>query len=271
MKNLFSSILLISLIFSCKDDKKEPITTINTKTISIPESVKAVIDAAKKDSTNTDLQLQVVTALDSLGLYKEALLKIDKLITNDSLNNTFWLKRGLICKQIGDTAAAIKAFRYSAKIYPTPTALMELANLYAETKNIAALNISKQLMQMNPGGDYNAQAYLLAGIYYAKIGEKLNALKLFDKSISEDFHLSEAYLEKGYLLYEETKYKEALQNFIQLSQINQSYADAYYWIGKCSEALNDRQKAIDSYQKSLQLDSSIKEATIAIERLKKTK
>jgi len=50
--------------------------------------------------------------------------------------------------------------------------MMELANLYAETKNPLSLSICRQLLEMNPGGDYNPQAYLLAGIYYAKIGDK---------------------------------------------------------------------------------------------------
>lgn len=271
MKRCVCYILSVALLFACKDEKKEAVVTIDSKTVAIPEAVKIIIEAANKDSNNINLQLQVISSLDSLGLHKEALSKIDKLITKDSLNNTFWMKRGLICKQTGDTAAAIKAFRYSARIYPTPNALMELANLYAETKNPIALNISKQLMEMNPGGDYNAQAYLLAGIYYAKIGDKANALNLFNKSITEDLHLNEAYLEKGYLLYEDKKYNEALQNFNQLTQIDQSFADAYYWVAKCSEALNDKQRAIEFYEKSLHLDSSIKEATIAIERLKKTK
>jgi tetratricopeptide (TPR) repeat protein len=270
MNRILFSLLFIAALIGCKDAKKESIVTNDATMIVIPENVKAIIEAAKKDSNNTDLQLQVITSLDSLGLHKQALNKIDKLITTDSLNNTFWLKRGLICKQTGDTVAAIRAFRYSAKIYPIPTALMELANLYAETKNPAALNISKQLMEMNPGGDYNAQSYLLMGIYYAKIGDKVNALNFFNKSISEDFHLNEAYLEKGYLLYEDKKYAEALKNFSQLIQIDQSFADGYYWVAKCNEALNDKQKAIVAYEKSLQLDSSIKEATIAIERLKKT-
>jgi tetratricopeptide (TPR) repeat protein len=215
------------------------------------------------------LKLKIVTSLDSLGFHKEALSKLDELITKDSLNNDFWLQRGIICKQTGDTAAAIKAFKYSAKIYPTPTSMMELANLYAETKNPLTISISKQLLKMNPGGDYNAQAYLLVGIYYAKVGDKNNALTFYNKSIAEDFHFSEAYLEKGYLLYNDKKYTDALKNFIQLTQVNQTLADGYYWQAKCLEALNDKANSIKMYQKTIQLDTTIKEATIAIERLSK--
>jgi len=263
-------IVLVAFVFtSCKDEKPQETVIANQKVVEIPDAIQAMIDAAKKDSGNTDLKLKIVTSLDSLGFHKEALAKLDELITKDSLNNDFWLQRGLICKQTGDTLAAIKAFKYAAKIYSTPTSMMELANLYAETKNPLALSISKQLLEMNPGGDYNAQAYLLVGIYYAKIGDKTNALTFYNKSITEDFHFSEAYLEKGYLLYNDKKYADALKNFTQLTQVNQTLADGYYWQAKCLEALNDKANSIKMYQKTVQLDTTIKEAAKAIERLSK--
>ena len=93
------------------------------------------MENAAKDSGNIALKINLIDALDSLGFRKEALHEIDKLITTDSLNNTFWLKRGQICKVLEDTPSAIRSFHFAAKIYPTPLALMELANLYAETKN----------------------------------------------------------------------------------------------------------------------------------------
>jgi len=269
MNKFLLTILFAIAFFSCKEEKEKDTVAADKKIVEIPNFIKEMIATAKKDSINTDLKLKIVTSLDSLGFYKEALSRLDELITKDSLNNVFWLERGLICKQSGDTLAAIKSFKYAAKIYPTPSSLMELANLYAETKNPLTLSISKQLLEMNPGGDYNAQAYLLVGIYYAKIGDKTNALTFYNKSIAEDFHFSEAYLEKGYLLYNDKKYADALKNFTQLTQVNQTFADGYYWQAKCLEALNDRANSKIMYQKTIQLDTNIIEAAKAIERLSK--
>lgn len=258
------------LFVACKEEKKDHQLSVEKVQQAIPDNVKQLISLAPKDTANKELQLQIVASLDSFGLHNEALIKLDKLIITDSFNNSYWLKRGQICKVIGDTTAAIKAFRYAAKVYPTPISLMELANLYAEAKNPLTLSICKQLVEMNPSGDYNAQAYLLVGIYYTNIGNKIQALEFYNKSIAQDFHFTDAYMEKGYFLYNEKKYAEALKNFQQLSQLNQTFADGYYWQGKCYEALTDKINAVKFYEKCVQLDTSIKEATAAITRLKTT-
>ncbi len=270
---MYKFLFLCCIFFiACKDEKKTPnfppdlrVTKVQEE---IPDNIKQLILLSSKDTANKELQFQVVISLDSFGLHNEALYKLDKLIVSDSFNNSFWLKRGQICKVIGDTTAAIKAFRYAAKVYPTPIALMELANLYAEAKNPLTLSICRQLVEMNPTGDYDAQANLLVGIYYNNIGDKAKALEFYNKSIAQDFHFTDAYMEKGYLLYTEKKYAEALKNFQQLSQLNQTFAYGYYWQGKCYEALTDKVNATKFYERSIQLDTSIKEANTAITRLK---
>jgi len=269
MKKSLLFILTIVLLFSCKDEKKENNITTEKKTIEIPAPIKTLMDAAKKDSNNLELNLQIVTSLDSLGLYKDALINLDKFIKKDSFNNTLWLKRGQICKEAQDTVAAIKAFTYAARIYPTPQTLMELANLYAETRNPLTISICEQLMKMNPSKEYDAQAYFFVGVYYSKTGDKINALNCFNKSISQDFHFSDAYIEKGYLLYNDKRYQDALVVFVQLSKVNQMLSDGYYWQAKCNEALNKKEAAIALYEKALLLDPNLTEAKDAIEKLKK--
>ncbi len=269
MKKSVLFIFIITSFFSCKNEKKDNTTTTPTQHIAIPENITKLMELAKKDSANSDLQLKIVTSLDSIGLHKEALTKVDRLINSDSLNNTLWLKRGQICKQLEDTAAAIKAFKYAARIYPTPPALMELANLYAETKNPLTISVCNQLVKMNPGGNYNAQANFFAGIYFSKIGDNKNAIAAFDQSIGENIHFTEAYIEKGYIFFNAKKYPEALKVFEQLTKVNQTSADGYYWQAKCNEAMNHGALAVSLYQKALEFDPEIKEATAAIERLKK--
>jgi tetratricopeptide (TPR) repeat protein len=268
MKKILRLVVVAGLLYSCKDEKKQPKMLQKNNAIEIPQAVKTLMDAVNKDSNNIELQMQLITSLDSTGLYKQALNYIDKLITTDSLNNSFWLKRGQICKQAEDTAAAIKSFKYAAKIYPTPIAMMELANLYAETKNIATLSICDQLMKMNPGGNYNAQAYFFLGVYFSKIGDKKTAFNNFNKSIAQDFHFVDAYLEKGYLFYSDKNFNEALKTFQQLTAINQTNADGYYWQAKCNEAMHNKNESINLYEKALLLNPNIQEAKDALIRLK---
>lgn len=269
MKRFVFYLFFLISFSSCKQNDKKLDSTTKHPHIEIPSELKKLIENSAIDSNNIELKLKIISSLDSLGLHKEALINIDKLITTDSLNNSFWLKRGQICKQFEDTVAAIKAFRYAVRIYPTPIALMELANMYAETKNPLTIAICNQLVKMNPDGTYNGYANFLTGIYYSKIGDKKNAITAFDNSIKDDIYFSDAYIEKGYILYNDKKYNEALKVFEQLTSINQTSANGYYWQAKCNQIINKKEEAIRLYEKALILDPNIIEAKQALDKLKK--
>lgn len=256
------------MLFACNDDvakDKKPSTNISNS--KLPEAATKIIAEATAKNATKAAQLNAVNSLDSMGLFKEAIGCLDNLIHTDSLNYDYWLRRGQLCKYALDTPAALKAFKYAAKIYPTPLALMELANLFAETKNPLAVSISDQLIKMNPSGIYNAQAYLYTGIYYSRTGSNKKAFDFFEKCLAENNHLEDAYIERGYLLFELKRYEEALQNFVLLNKVTPTSADGYYWQAKCNAALGKKDLAIELYNKSLQLDPTIKEATEALKQL----
>jgi tetratricopeptide (TPR) repeat protein len=104
-------------------------------------------------------------------------------------------------------------------------------------------------------------------VYYARKGDEQKAVNAFNACISNDFNYMEAYMEKGFLYYEDKKISDALKVFQTAATVKNTYADSYYWMAKCYEALNNKTEAINSYQRSLSLDPGIKEATAALQRL----
>ena len=181
MRQFVFLIFIISIISSCKDENSsKKINESSSVKNELPEAIKDFIIKAEKDSSNMEIQLKTVNILDSLGFKKDALIKLDQLISKDSLNNEYWLKRGQLCKYLEDTVAAIKAFRFAARVYPTPISLMELANLYAETKNIKTISIANQLMKIYPDGKFNAEANFFIAVYYSKMNDAANAIKVFN-------------------------------------------------------------------------------------------
>lgn len=258
-------------IFSCKDEKKAnpQSTENNVAKTTIPEDIAALINQSAKDSENTELKLKIVNSLDSVALYDDAIKYLDKLIVKDSLNQNYWFMRGKLSNKVKDTAAAIKYFNYAAKIYPTPQTLLELADVLALTKNAKALLVCDDVMKMNPGGDYNDKACFFKGVYYARIGDNKNANLFLDKCIGQNYHFAEAYLEKGFLCYDEKNYVGALKIFQQLTNVNPANADGYYWQAKCKQAVNKNTEAIQLYKKAFQLDATFVEAQAAVEQLEK--
>lgn len=267
MKCKITSLLVITVVIllSCHTDKD---TGIDKKT----KENNAILQHLNKEIANNrdsaGLRLLLVNVLDSLGNYKEAASQLDSLIGKDSLNYGLWYRKGRLLETSGDTMNAIQSFAKAIKIYPSPDGQLSLANLLAELKNEKALQLCQQVQDLRMGRDYSAHCNFIAGVYYARTGHKDKALKLFDACIIDNFGYMEAYQEKGFLYYDDKQFNEALKIFQMAANINNTYADAYYWQAKCYEALGNKEAAIKNYEVSIALDKSLKEADAALKRLK---
>jgi tetratricopeptide (TPR) repeat protein len=120
---------------------------------------------------------------------------------------------------------------------------------------------------MGMGRETDASCNFIAGVYYARTGDKKQALESFDKAIANNYTLMEAHMEKGFVYYEDKKYPDAQKVFEKAITVNNMYADAYYWIAKCNEAMGNKEEAVTNYKRSLGLDKQLKEAAEAIKRL----
>lgn len=269
-KVVFLFVAICSFVLkSCNSTTEKNNSNLNgeTNTLELKQAQQDLINESKKRFNTPEERLEYIRKLDSANLHKLAIEQIDLLIIQDSANQDYWLIKGRqLCKNF-DSVAAIKSFVTATKIYPSPIAMLELANIFAETKNINTIKVCEDLKKMNPDGKQDAAANYFIGKYYSNINNLKKAYLYLDSSINQDFHLTDAFIEKGYLLFSENKIKDALKVFELLNTLNTKNADGYYWQAKCHKALNNKQKAVEFYKKSLQLDNSITEARQAIKEL----
>lgn len=263
MKILITILIISVFICSCaQPDKNEP---------AADTSQMQVTDQLKKEIQNfpdsAGLRMRLINTFDSLGMYKEAISQTDSLIKRDSLNNGLWFTKAQLQEDKKDTAAAIQSYTRAVNIYPSAEAQLHLANLFAETKNPRALLISQSVHKLGMGRETDADCNFITGVYYARTGDKKQALEYFDKSINDNYTLMEAYMEKGFIYYDSKDYNGALKVFDKAITVNNTYADAYYWRAKCNEALGNKADALLDYQRSLGFDKELKEARDAIKRL----
>lgn len=239
----------------------------NQKKSDLPAYTQYLLQQVEKNSDSVGLRLQLIYSLDSAGLYTLALQQMDSLITKDSLNYALWFNKGHLQENAKDTAGAILSYKRAIRVYAAPEALLSLANLYAETKNDTALSLCKAVELTTPDRKYTADCKFITGVYYSRINKTDSALYYFDNCINNSYTYIVAYLEKGFIYYDSKNYKEALNIFKLAAEVNNTYADAYYWQAKCYEAMGDKTNAIAYYKKSLVLDKNLKEAQEAINRL----
>jgi tetratricopeptide (TPR) repeat protein len=142
----------------------------------------------------------------------------------------------------------------------------ELAYKYAETKNAKVLRLCDSLIQKDSLKTH-AEPYYYKGIYYSNTGNKTAAFNQFNEAILHDYYYLNAYIEKGRLFFDQKKYEEALKVFQLANTISATFPDAYFWMGRCQEAMGQKEEAKLNYQRAFGLDDSFIEAKEAANRL----
>ena len=112
-----------------------------------------------------------------------------------------------------------------------------------------------------------AEPYYFKGVYYSNINDRVSALNYFNKAIDADYTFLDAYMDKGRVLFNEEKYNDAVKDLQLALKVSPTYADAYYWLGKCQEVLGQKQDAKLNYQRAYGLDKTLTEAKDAADKL----
>ncbi|MGB3007887.1 MAG: tetratricopeptide repeat protein [Chitinophagaceae bacterium] len=143
-----------------------------------------------------------------------------------------------------------------------------LALKYAETKNPKVISLCESLIRAD-SLEIHPEPYYYKGIYFSMINDKARAISFFDDAVKHDYNFLEGYIEKGGVLFEMKKYREALKVFKLAQTISPKFADAYYWIAKCQEAMGQNEEAKINYERAYQLDKNFTEAKEAAEKITK--
>lgn len=256
------------------------LSACNNSGSTIKEDIK--LTTQKISSATADSLRQLIAANPDSAIYRQQLIQqleeenqLDEAIKqNDTLlkliGNTpvIWLNRASLLEAKNDTANAIIAYENAIALQnPYPEAQIRLAKLYAETKNLKALQMVDFMMRNQQAFGYEQDLIMIRGIYYRNIKDYNKALASFDQCINDKYTFMEAYIEKGSLLYDLKKYKESLAVFEKATTVNNIFADGYYWMAKNQEALNDVKEATDNYKRALALDQGFEEAREALKRL----
>lgn len=269
MKNFLLFSTLIPLLISCNNNTV--VTEQQTKD-SVQQLLRTMRDSINNNPNDTLLKFEYIVAMQDAGRYREAINFLDtmNLQWGDSSSARIYFnslyKRAELLAQAGDTITAIKTLEFFVIPGELTEAGLQLANLYAETKNPKALAICDSMIKndeskRDPNPDY------LKGVYYYNIGDNTRALEQFNLCIKKDYTFTDAYMEKGRILYKQEKYKEAMDVYDLAIKVSNSFADAHLWKGKCQEALGQKEDAKISYQRAYAFDKTLTEAKEAADRI----
>lgn len=148
-----------------------------------------------------------------------------------------------------DTAGALNSInRYLELVPEDEKAGLEFAWLLAYKKDSSALHVTDWLMK-SKDQQIAVKAQYIQSHYYGNIGETVKALQLLEKVIEANYQFTDAHIQKGIILFEQSKHTEALTSFTNALKIEPSNAEVYYWIGESHRALGNRIEAEDWQKK----------------------
>lgn len=198
--------------------------------------------------------------------YSAAIKAAEQLIQKDSSNARLWDIKAILHYESQDTTQAIRALERAVELDAQPEYIISLGTAYAETKNPLALEMANALL-MSPVAKADLQAGFIQGLYFSHTAQYDKAIRIFDQLIRADYTNLMAYREKAIALLEQGKAAEAIPVLETAIEVQSTYEEGYYWLGKCHEQLKDTRKAIAAYQQALQLDPQYIEAQDALGRL----
>ena len=271
MKNLLALLVLLTIVFACNNSNS--INSQKQTQDSLQRLLQSYRDSLKIHPSDTLLKYNLVLTLQEAGRYREAVNVLDSInipmgdSTQMKIYVNYLFKRSELLVLAGDTANAIKSLEFFVMPGELTEAGLQLANLYAETRNPKTIAICDSMnkndeSKRDPNPDY------LKGVYYYNIGDHTKALEQFNSCIRKDYTFLDAYMEKGRILYKQSKFKEAMEVYDIAIKVSNSFADAHLWKGKCQEALGQKEEAKISYQRAYAFDKTLTEAKEAADRIK---
>jgi len=264
-RNYTAIFILATALGACQHDGSGNGRANNNRS---DDALNLLRSAVKQYPDSMRLRAQLASRLRENGDLSGALRETGIILAKDSLNPGILQFQAELLLDRKDTAEAIRAFEKIARANPESETLYSLAYLYAKTGNSVALRLCDTMIarmsRQHPKGD----PYFIRGVYHLRTGNEDLALKSFNQSINIDHTMMQAYTEKGKLLFRRKQYKEAHSVFRLAATVSNTYADAYYWQGKCQQALGNNSEAADLYRKALALDPELTEAGKALKELK---
>lgn len=233
-----------------------------------PDSAISFLKVALKDVPGSiPLQLNLIQVYANKHQANEALAACNKLIEQQPKHVGVLMIKSDLLESVGDSAGSLKTLEQAYLLAPFNQDLCyNLAFKYAHAKYQKTLILCDSLLRHDTA-EKKAEPYYFKGVYFSNTNDKAKALDFFNRAIQNDYNFLDAYMDKGKTLFEQKKYPDAAKVFQLALRVSSSYPDAYYWLGKCQEALGNKDEAKLNYQRAYGLDKTLTEAKEAADKL----
>lgn len=202
--------------------------------------------------------------------YPEGFEEINKALRADAFDPEGYFLKGMIYKELKDTAKAISTFLTAVEVSPDyRDAVIQLGLLYSAKKDSVALKYFDKALRIDSADVF---PWFAKGVFYQQNKNLKMAEEEYKACVLRDRHYANAYFNMGSLYMDEDSIKKAWRQYDIVTKIDPGNPTAYYDRGLCSEMMDSIKNAIEDYRLASALDSTYKSPKDALARLRgKTK
>lgn len=207
------------------------------------------------------------------GDYKVAMKELDEALKLDKFKAEPYFVKGILFETLNDSLKA--ATSYQTAIEQDPEyfdAYYKLAALYNARKPELSIQYLERAHEIAPNNLHTLR--ILSNQYieqnnFEKAMYYLNKMKAIDPGYSETyFFMGKAYVDiyddKSPKNTRDTTMYKAIEYFTKATELYTDFTEAYFMRGSCYQELNETGKAIQDYQKALDINPQYELATEAL-------
>ncbi|MBS1771359.1 MAG: tetratricopeptide repeat protein [Bacteroidetes bacterium] len=233
----------------------------------ISGSVKWLEKAMKLNPNDKKAQLKLAKMFVYIKEYTSAFRAINDVLRQDAYNPEAYFLKGMIYKDMKDTAKSISSFETAVSADPNYVdAVVQLGQLYSMKKDPIALKYYDKAWHIDTTDVFPLYA---KGVFYQHQNDYAAAKMAYHEALLHDRNYVDAYFNVADMLMQQDSTDKAMRQYNILAQIDQADPDVYYYRAKCFEKLGKKEDAINDYQQALVFDEKYIPAKEALQRLQK--
>ncbi len=198
--------------------------------------------------------------------YPEAFKEINVVLRKDVHDPEGYFLKGMVYKDIKDTAKAISNFLTAIQEAPDyRDAMIQLGLLECSRKDSIGLRYLDNAFKLDTSDVFPIYA---KGAYYQENKNYAAAKEEYRKCILRNTRFADAYFNMGYILMQEDSVQKAWRQYNLVTKIDPMNPTGYYNRGLCSEMMDSIKNAVADYRMAIAMDTSYSSPKEALRRLK---
>ena len=222
--------------------------------------------ALVKDPKDKKARLKIAKMCLYVGKHSEGFQQIDIVLRADAYNPEAYFLKGMMYKDMKDTAKAISSFMTAVQVAPEyKDAIVQLGIIYANRKDSIALKYLDNASRVDTTDVFPIFA---RGVFYQDKKDFVHAKEEYKRCIVKDRHYVDAYFNMGNILMQQDSAEKSMRQYAMVIRVDPRNPTAYYDRGVCYEVMDSMKQAIDDYRHALILDPNYSSPKDALKRLK---